>query len=349
MRYHPLGKRMRQNRDASERTLMVSIKLSIAAALLAATAVPVAAQDGGACPTMRWTTLGTAGGPVPTLDRSEPANLLDIGARAILVDTGDGTADALGQLGRGPGEVDTILISHLHWDHVGGLSAVLGLRWMNNYTSPIAVYGPPGIREVVDGIVQSLRPQERVGFGIGAKTADPAANITVVEIPDETRIDLGGGLSLRAVRNTHFDHPLEHVGTVSLSYRFDFAGRSITYSGDTGPSEALTTLADGSDMLVTEIMSLDPLLDAIQRMRPDMTPEIRDNMSRHLATHHMNAEQVGAMAKAAQVRRVVLTHFVVPPTPLRESETYLRDGVRRSYAGTLDLARDLSSFDLGCE
>jgi len=328
---------------------MTSVRFLGATAVLAACATPVAAQEAPACPAFRWTTLGTAGGPVPTPDRSEPANLLVVGSRSILVDTGDGTADAMGQLGRQLGDVSTIFISHLHWDHVGGLAAVLGLRWMNTFPGDVMVYGPPGTRQILDGIIASLRPQERVGFGTGAAVADPAANITVVEIPADSSFDLGDGLYVRAVQNTHFDYSLQEVGTISLSYRFDFGDRSITYSGDSGPSEALTELAAGSDLLVTEVIALEPLIDEILASRPDMPPPVQAAMRQHLSTHHIDAADVGTMAEAADVDHLVLTHFAVPPTPLRESEAYLRAGVREHYSGPLDLSRDLSSFDVGCD
>lgn len=316
-----------------------------AAALLA---LPVAVQAQEGCPEMRWTTLGTAGGPIPTLDRSEPANMLEAGKLLILVDTGDGTADALAQLGRNTGEVRHIFISHLHWDHVGGLAAVLGLRWMNTYTDKIVVHGPPGIAQVVEGIVLSLRPQQRVGFGTGAAVADPAANIRVVELQDRQRIDLGG-LWVTARTNTHFDDPQEEVGTSSLSFRFDMGPRSITYSGDTGPSPQLTELAKDTDMLVSEVIAFEPLIAEILRNRPDMPPPVQASMRKHLSTHHVDASEVGRMAAAANARRVVLTHFAVPPGALHDSEGYLRSGVRAGYSGPLDLARDLSSFDVGCD
>lgn len=318
------------------------------AALLAAPlllAQPALAQD--TCPAMRWTTLGTAGGPIPTLDRSEPANLLEAGGHTILVDSGDAAATQIARLGRSIGVVDTVFISHLHWDHTGGLAAVLGLRWMNSFETPIAVYGPPGTAQVVDGIIASLRPQERVGFGTGARVADPAANVTVYELADGERVTIDD-LTVTSRINSHYDFPVEQVGTTSLSYRFDLGDRSITYSGDTGPSTALTELAHGSDLLVSEVMALEPLFANIVALRPDMPPPVRAAMRQHLSTHHVDAAEVGRMAQAAGVGHLVLTHFAVPPGALHESEAYLRDSVRQSYAGPLDLARDLASFDVGC-
>lgn len=265
-------------------------------------ASPLAAQAQEACPTLRWTTLGTAGGPVPTVERSEPANLLQAGELAILVDTGDGTATQLARIDRSPGDVSAIFISHLHWDHVGGLAAVL----------------------------------------------DPAGNITVVELADRQQVALGD-LAVTARGNSHFDYSLEQVGTTSLSYRFDLGTRSITFSGDTGPSAALTELAQGTDMLVSEVIALEPLIAQIVAIRPDMPQPVQTAMRQHLSTHHVDAVEVGRMANSAGVGHLVLTHFAVPPGPLRASEDYLRGGVRQHYGGPLDLARDLASFDVGCD
>ena len=111
-----------------------------------------------ACSAMRWTTLGTAGGPVPTADRAEPSNLLVAGDQQILVDTGDGTVNQLAGLGMDMRRIRTVFISHLHLDHSGGLAAVIGLRWMNQFPGQLTIYGPPGIREVVDGIIASMAP-----------------------------------------------------------------------------------------------------------------------------------------------------------------------------------------------
>ena len=124
---------------------MISTRILSALAGLALSTTPVVAA--GTCPAMRWTTLGTAGGPIPTPERAEPSNLLLAGDQQILVDTGDGTVNQLAKAGLNLAQVHTVFISHHHMDHTGGLAAVIGLRWMNNMPGKLTVYGPPGTRD----------------------------------------------------------------------------------------------------------------------------------------------------------------------------------------------------------
>lgn len=322
---------------------------ALVAALGLATTVQAAPAPSQACPALRWTTLGTAGGPVPTAERSEPANLLQAGGQAILVDTGDGTVDQLAKKGLDLSAVSTVFISHHHHDHTGGLAAVIGLRWMNQFPGVLTVYGPPGTKEIVDGIVASLAPQARVGFGLGTRTQPPAESVRVVEVTGGQTVNLGE-LTVTTVANSHFDHPGPKAANdpQSLSYRFAVGNRAITYTGDTGPSAAVTTLAKGSDLLVSEVIDLDRIVGEIHARRPDMPQDQFDQMQRHLSTHHLPAAAIGEMAASAGVGRVLLTHYAVPPGPIERSEPALRKGIGERWSGPVDLGRDLSSYDVGC-
>lgn len=328
--------------------LLRSLAVSALAAGLAV--LPAGPAQAATCPAMAWITLGTAGGPVPTPERSEPANLLIAGDRQILVDTGDGTVDQLARAGRDLVRINTVFISHHHMDHTGGLPAVIGLRWMNTMPGVLTVYGPPGTRELVDGVIQTMRPQARVGFGLGVETPPPEGSVKVVELRGGDRVDLGG-LTVTAAANSHFDHPgpVAADAPISLSYRFQMGGRSITYTGDTGPSAAVSRLASDTDMLVSEVIDLNPILEAIRKRRPDMDETTYGNMRRHLSTHHLTPRDLGTLAAEAHAAWLVLTHLAIPPGPVENSEPALRQGIGEIYHGAVELARDLSVFNLGCE
>ena len=93
---------------------------------------------------MTFTTLGTNSGPIPNPERSEPANLLRFGDQVVLVDVGDGAPEQLVKAGVPLKAVTAVVISHLHFDHTGGLFAFLGLRYQAGIQGPLTIYGPPG-------------------------------------------------------------------------------------------------------------------------------------------------------------------------------------------------------------
>lgn len=110
----------------------------------------------------------------------------------------------------------------------------------------------------------------------------------------------------------------------------------------------MTRLAQGSDMLVSEVIALEPIVTAIRANRPDMSDELFGQMRRHLSTHHITAADIGAMAAKAGVKRVVLTHFAAPPGPIARFAKPFRADIARNYAGRVAVAQDLSSFEVTC-
>ena len=77
-----------------------------------------------------------------------------VGDDIILIDAGDGAVGQLARAGFRLDRVRALFLSHLHLDHAAGLSGVIGLRWMNGMQGTFRVYGPPGTRAMVDGIIE---------------------------------------------------------------------------------------------------------------------------------------------------------------------------------------------------
>lgn len=305
----------------------------------------VALMAGVQAPADSWITLGTMGGPVGAPERAQPANALVRGGEVYLVDAGDGAAQQLAKAGLRLPQVKAVFLSHLHVDHTGGLAAIIGLRDQTDVREVLTIYGPPGTRALVDGIVASLKPAAAAGYGIpGEPWPAPDSIVCVVELAGGATVRVGD-MTVRTAQNTHYDFApgsAEDGAYKSLSYRFDTTGRSIAYTGDTGPSPAVVALAKGADLLVSEMIDLDLTLAKVAQNSPNMPGPARAKLVEHLSTHHLTPEAVGALAGAAGVRAVAVTHFAGGSDPARTAEYRAR--IARTFRGRLALANDLDRF-----
>lgn len=295
-----------------------------------------------------WVTLGTMGGPMPSATRAEPANLLVRNGSAHLVDVGDGAATAMVVAGADFRELRSIWISHIHFDHIGGLFGALGLRLQTRGTEPLTVYGPPGTRAIIDGLIAAMQPSARSGFGVpGEVPIDPGASITVVELDDGDVVTLDD-FTVRVASNTHYSFPPgsdNERDFRSLSFRFDLPERSIVYTGDTGSSDKVTALAQGADMLVTELIDVEATIANLRHRAAQLSPEEAANMERHLREHHVTTTDIGMMAGAAGVGEVVVTHLAGGGA-VREpgaADRYVRE-IGSHFSGRVRVANDQDRF-----
>ncbi|WP_109808980.1 MBL fold metallo-hydrolase [Sphingosinithalassobacter portus] len=317
-------------------------KLAVALLPLMLGAETASAPPAAPAQDVRFVTLGTNSGPIPNPERAEPANLLKVGDRNILIDAGDGAAWQLAKAGVHLPEIHTIFISHLHFDHTGGLFALISQRYQMLEPSPLAIYGPPGTKALVDDLVAAIMASSMGGNNMRAfMPGDPAANLHVTELTDGAEVALGD-VKVKAVRNTHYvatpggDAP----DALSFAYRFDTPHRSVVFTGDTGPSEAVEQLAKGADLLVAEVMDPDISLVSIFADNPDTPMMIRDMIADHFRREHLSPQEVGEMARRAGVKQLVLTHDAIPDDDIPAA----RETIAKYYAGPFAFANDLDSF-----
>ena len=293
-----------------------------------------------------WVTLGTAGGPTPNPLRSQPANALLAGQNIVLFDVGDGAVEKLAQAGLKLENVKAVVLSHLHMDHTAGLEGVIGLRWQNNLRGPFTVYGPPGTKTMVDGIIAALQPSIGAGYGFDNNFGKDPVEIRVQEIEAGAPFDVLPDIAAKAVENTHYSFSPGSEDAKrykSFSFRIQGDGRTIVYTGDTGPSDAVTDLAKGADLLVSEVQDLPALEKIIRQAAPNMPAVVWNNLTAHLQQHHLSPEDVGNIAKTAGVGRVVLTHLG-PAPPEAVAEKLFIPSVKSVFDGPVVVAEDLGRY-----
>src|SRR5262249_34984331 len=155
-------------------------------------------------------------------------------------------------------EIGTVFITHHHDDHTAGLGTLMSTAWDNQRTTPINVYGPPRTDDLVKAAVQYFSISAEIRIADGGRTI-PIGQLFFGHDVGTGVIFQDSNIKVTAIQNTHFDF---HTGAAygkhkAYSYRFDTPDRAIVITGDTGPNEALTELARGADLLVSEANSVE--------------------------------------------------------------------------------------------
>jgi ribonuclease BN (tRNA processing enzyme) len=295
----------------------------------------------------RVVTLGTRSGPTPDLNRAQSSNVLITNGVAYVIDAGDGVTRRLMRLGVNFRDIDNVFITHPHSDHTAGLGALM--MWLYDRGNPkkvVGIYGPPGTVASVQGLLQFVNVNAEVRISDGTKTV-LATKLFSSKDADEGLVFQDANIKVTAVENTHFHFPTGSLGYGkyrSYAYRFDMADRSVVFTGDTGPSDAIAKLAKDADLLVSEVTNPVDEYTAgeIKAGRwQHRSPEEQKNMVRHHIEEHLLPEDLGKMAARANVKAVVMTH--VQPSPNNDYSRYVAE-VKKHYPGQIFVAKDLMEF-----
>src|SRR5262249_39818961 len=240
--------------------------------------------------------------------------------------------------------IGSIFITHPHSDHTSGLGALMSIIYDALRTDLVNIYGPPGTAASVAGLLQFLTVSSEIRMSDGNRGV-PAQKVFSGRDVGVGTIFQDANVKVTAVENTHFHFPPGSPGYgkyKSYSYRFDTADRSVVFTGDTGPSDAVVELAKGADLLLSEV-TVTPDEYKEQPIWQLMTPEQQSAFMRHQREEHLFADEVGKMAARAGVKTVVLTHITATGNP-NDDYVRLAEEVKKHFSGQVLIAKDLMEF-----
>jgi len=194
---------------------------------------------------------------------------------------------------------------------------------------PLEVYGPSGIREMTDHILEAYRAD------FETRTKDRGL-YTVGAFPEGRQVkasEVRPGVVYKDANVTVTAFATKHA-MESYGYRFDTPDRRIVISGDTNPTQATIDACQGCDVLVHEVLTAEWLAKR---------PDFKDYASRF----HTTTAQLAELATRAKPRLLVLYHASMSLRPAVDSERSTPAAVlaeMSGYAGQVVVGRDLDVY-----
>jgi ribonuclease Z len=254
----------------------------------------------------------------PLPDRWLSSLLIRCGTELVLFDCGEGTQIVYRKFGWGFRKLSTIILSHIHADHVAGLPGILLCIANAERTEPVAIFGPAGIRRVVEAL-RVLCPY--LPF-----------ELHIHELASGDQVSLPGGMRGSVVAGMHGEMPVlawrfdlarrprfdrdaaEALGVPQTAWRQLQSGEAVAWNErviepemvtgptrpgisfgiitDTRPRETFADVMRGVDLLVCEATYLDDV-----------------DLHKALMFGHMTMDEACAIATDAGAKRLLLTHF----------------------------------------
>jgi ribonuclease BN (tRNA processing enzyme) len=248
-------------------------------------------------------TVGT-GTVAPSARRTSAAHFVRRNGVRVLLDCGPGTLHRLAQFDLPWSDITHVALSHFHPDHFADLpNLVYALKYATEPArrDPLVVLGPRGVVRLVKALAE----------GYGSWLLDPGFPFLVMDVEPGEPFPLDAELTLESF-------PVPHTQE-SVAYGLTAPEGRLVYTGDTGPSPELARWAKGCSLLLAECS----LPEALAR------------------DFHLTPQRAGELAREAEARQLVLTHFY---PPVENSDP--AGGAASRFGGPVTAAADGDRFTI---
>jgi ribonuclease BN (tRNA processing enzyme) len=191
----------------------------------------------------------------------------------LLIDCGASSLIAMKRLGTDRNAITTIVVTHFHADHFGGIPFfILDAQFFSKRREPLTIVGPVGLGEWYERVMETAFP--------GSSRASQKFELHFLEIRPGQSLDLGHQ-SVTAGQALHgpVDGPY-------LAVRVEAEGKSVAYTGDTEWTPDLIPVARDVDLLIAEAYFRDKAIST-----------------------HLSLDTIEAHFDELRPRRLILTHM----------------------------------------
>lgn len=263
------------------------------------------------------TLLGTGGG-MPLPGRYLSSTLISYKGNKILIDCGEGTQVSMREVNSGFKSIDVICITHLHGDHIIGLPGLLETVGNSGRMQPLTIIGPQGIKEAILAarVIAKFLPYE----------------INVIENPQQSIAFYQDELSIKTLEVEHSSPCLAYQIYVKRRPKFDLdkaisnnvpkfiwsqlqkSNEPICYDGKIySPQLVLGESRKGIKVsFVTDTRPIPEIVSFIEDSEVficEGTYALDEEIEKAVKNKHMTFKESATLAKQANVKQLILTHF----------------------------------------
>lgn len=281
------------------------------------------------------------GTPNACPNASGPASAVVYGEECYLFDSGPGIVrQAAKAYHQGfnalkVDHLDKVFITHLHSDHTAGLPDLILTPWVLERRKPLQIYGPVGIRSMVDHLMQAYEAD--INFRIhGFEQADKNVCMPIVH-----EIEAGIIYQDNFVKIEAF--PVQHGDWPCFGFKIITPDKTIVISGDTCPLELMKEMAENCDILLHEVY----YAQGLARRSP--------KWQKYHASVHTSSYDLAKIAQAAKVGLLITYHRIYHMNiqdntidiekEMAKRDKLIEEEIRTIYKGKLVMGRDLDVFE----
>jgi ribonuclease Z len=293
--------------------------------------------------------LGTSAS-IPSANRNPSAIFLNYNNENMLIDCSEGTQRQLRKAKLNPCDVNRILITHWHGDHVLGLPALFQTLVLSGYNKKMQIYGPKDTKIFMSNFIKIFSP-------VFTFKAD------IYEIPKSGKFFENDEFYLESEKMDHGIPTNAYNFVIKDKLRIDKTklkkckipegpllknlkeGKDIVCNGKKYKAKDLTYLEKGKKIsFVLDTKFNDKIEKFVKEAdfficESSFGSDLKDLAKEHL---HMTAEQAGIIAKKAKVKKLILTHISQRYDP---NLKFLLNDAKKNFKNVV-IAEDLNEFEI---
>ena len=285
---------------------------------------------------------------VPTKDRNHSSMLLKYRDENILIDCGEGTQRQLRKAKISAAKLTRILISHWHGDHILGLPGLVQTMGANEFKGVLQVYGPKGTKAYMKKMTDWFSVETRI-------------NMKVTDIAKQEFLETDQ-FTIEAFRLHHSAPCLAYKFIEKDCRKMDMIflkkigltkhpilrklqeGKDITWDGKKVKVKDATTIKKGQVLtIIMDTRFAEDIIDFAKGSDLIISESTFDDSLKEKAISHahMTASQAATIAKKANAKRLILTHF----SQRYKDVTHLKKEAKKIFKNT-ECAEDFMEVKL---